>query len=83
MCRASDCWCQCSPGFPQCNCPRTDLQALQINMQRMQEAWTLANLEFEESGVCLVGNSNTTLCLGYLSRIVCQLVIIVFISMQK
>ncbi|XP_062338098.1 BMP/retinoic acid-inducible neural-specific protein 3-like isoform X1 [Osmerus eperlanus] len=49
VCRASDCWCQCSPGFPQCNCPRTDLQALQINMQRMQEAWTLANLEFEES----------------------------------
>lgn len=51
VCRASDCWCQCSPDFPQCNCPQTDLQALENNLLRLREAWTLANEEFEESGV--------------------------------
>ncbi|KAJ8011218.1 hypothetical protein DPEC_G00055880 [Dallia pectoralis] len=49
VCRASDCWCQCSPDFPQCNCPQRDLQALENNLLHIKEAWTLANQEFEES----------------------------------
>ncbi|XP_029560011.1 BMP/retinoic acid-inducible neural-specific protein 3 [Salmo trutta] len=49
VCRASDCWCQCSPDFPQCNCPQTDLQALENNLLRLRETWTLANQEFVES----------------------------------
>ncbi|CDQ56261.1 unnamed protein product [Oncorhynchus mykiss] len=49
VCRASDCWCQCGPDFPQCNCPQTDLHALENNLLRLREAWTLANQEFVES----------------------------------
>ncbi|XP_071773814.2 BMP/retinoic acid-inducible neural-specific protein 3-like [Centroberyx gerrardi] len=49
VCQNSDCWCQCSPRFPQCNCPHTDLDALQNNLLRIREAWTLTNQEFEES----------------------------------
>ncbi|XP_010893408.2 BMP/retinoic acid-inducible neural-specific protein 3 isoform X2 [Esox lucius] len=49
VCRASDCWCQCNPDFPQCNCPQRDLQALENNLLHIKEAWTLANQEFEES----------------------------------
>uniref|UniRef100_A0A4W5PUL2 Bone morphogenetic protein/retinoic acid inducible neural-specific 3b n=1 Tax=Hucho hucho TaxID=62062 RepID=A0A4W5PUL2_9TELE len=51
VCRARDCWCQCSPDFPQCNCPQTDLQALENNLLRLRETWTLANQEFVESEV--------------------------------
>lgn len=49
MCRDGDCWCQCSEEFPQCNCPHYDLDTLQNNLQRIREAWTRTNQDFEES----------------------------------
>ncbi|KAL0966795.1 hypothetical protein UPYG_G00300230 [Umbra pygmaea] len=49
VCRATDCWCQCNPEFPQCNCPQKDLQALENNLLRLSESWTLANQGFEDS----------------------------------
>ncbi|XP_029930400.1 BMP/retinoic acid-inducible neural-specific protein 3-like [Myripristis murdjan] len=49
VCRNSDCWCECSLDFPQCNCPHSDLQALQNNLLRIRDAWKLTNQEFEES----------------------------------
>lgn len=50
MCRDNDCWCQCSPGFPQCNCPAVDLRAMEASLLHIREAWNLANQDFEESG---------------------------------
>ncbi|XP_076150699.1 BMP/retinoic acid-inducible neural-specific protein 3 [Alosa pseudoharengus] len=49
VCRQNDCWCQCHPGFPQCNCPQQELHSLEANLQRVKEAWRVANQEFEES----------------------------------
>ncbi|KAM4604955.1 BMP/retinoic acid-inducible neural-specific protein 3-like [Polymixia lowei] len=49
VCHNSDCWCQCSLAFPQCNCPHTDLNALENSLQRIRETWTLTNQDFEES----------------------------------
>ena len=50
VCRAGDCWCQCSAAFPQCNCPLADLQALEAGLRGIRDAWTLSNLEFQQSG---------------------------------
>lgn len=50
VCQSGDCWCECSPEFPQCNCPRSDLDTLQKNLLRIREAWRTANREFQESG---------------------------------
>lgn len=55
MCRDGDCWCQCSEEFPQCNCPHYDLDTLQNNLQRIREAWTRTNQDFEESDLCTSG----------------------------
>ncbi|KAM3866288.1 BMP/retinoic acid-inducible neural-specific protein 3-like [Diretmus argenteus] len=49
VCQNSDCWCQCSQEFPQCNCPHTDLDTLENALQRISDAWRLANHNFEES----------------------------------
>ncbi|CAL8319350.1 unnamed protein product [Arctogadus glacialis] len=49
VCRASDCWCQCSAAFPQCNCPLADLQALEASLRGIRDALTLSNLEFQQS----------------------------------
>ncbi|KAF7651202.1 hypothetical protein LDENG_00114320 [Lucifuga dentata] len=49
MCRSSDCWCECSPEFPQCNCPHTDLDALESILLRIKDAWRQTYQEFEES----------------------------------
>lgn len=49
-CRGGDCWCQCSADFPQCNCPRSDLDELERSLLRIREAWRAVNQEFEESG---------------------------------
>lgn len=50
VCKNSDCWCDCSVDFPQCNCPRSDLATLENNLLRIRDAWRLTYKEFEESG---------------------------------
>ncbi|XP_048833538.1 BMP/retinoic acid-inducible neural-specific protein 3-like isoform X2 [Brienomyrus brachyistius] len=50
VCRENDCWCQCSPGSPQCNCPRVDIGAMEDSLLQLQEAGGTARREFEESG---------------------------------
>lgn len=50
VCQSSDCWCECSVDFPQCNCPHSDLDTLGNNMLRIRDTWRLTNQEFEESG---------------------------------
>ncbi|XP_012681812.2 BMP/retinoic acid-inducible neural-specific protein 3 isoform X1 [Clupea harengus] len=49
VCRQNDCWCQCHPGFPQCNCPEQELHSLEANLLRVKETWRVANQGFEES----------------------------------
>uniref|UniRef100_A0A3B4ZD90 BMP/retinoic acid-inducible neural-specific protein 3-like n=1 Tax=Stegastes partitus TaxID=144197 RepID=A0A3B4ZD90_9TELE len=49
VCQKSDCWCECSADFPQCNCPHSDLDTLENNLLRIRDAWRLTNQEFEES----------------------------------
>lgn len=50
VCKNSDCWCDCSVDFPQCNCPRSDVATLENNLLRIRDAWRLTYKEFEESG---------------------------------
>lgn len=50
MCQNGDCWCECSVDFPQCNCPLSDLEALENNLLHIVDSQRLANQEFEESG---------------------------------
>ncbi|XP_028832683.1 BMP/retinoic acid-inducible neural-specific protein 3 [Denticeps clupeoides] len=50
VCRDNDCWCSCSPSFPQCNCPEQELSALEGSLLQVKDAWRSANYEFEESG---------------------------------
>ncbi|XP_076600202.1 BMP/retinoic acid-inducible neural-specific protein 3-like [Chaetodon auriga] len=49
VCQNSDCWCECSVNFPQCNCPHSDLDTLENNLLRIRDALRLTNQEFEES----------------------------------
>lgn len=49
-CKDNDCWCQCEPKFPQCNCPYMDIQAMEESLQRITETWGLLYRDFEESG---------------------------------
>uniref|UniRef100_H3C2N9 Bone morphogenetic protein/retinoic acid inducible neural-specific 3b n=1 Tax=Tetraodon nigroviridis TaxID=99883 RepID=H3C2N9_TETNG len=49
VCQGGDCWCECRPEFPQCNCPRSDLDTLEQNLLRIRDAWRTLNREFEES----------------------------------
>jgi len=50
ICKDNDCWCQCGPKFPECNCPYMDIQAMEENLLRVSETWNAYNNEFEESG---------------------------------
>ncbi|NWZ66548.1 BRNP3 protein, partial [Acrocephalus arundinaceus] len=50
ICKDNDCWCQCGPKFPECNCPYMDIQAMEENLLRISETWNAYNSEFEESG---------------------------------
>lgn len=56
ICKDNDCWCQCGPKFPECNCPYMDIQAMEENLLRISETWNAYNSEFEESGeiLCVV-----------------------------
>ncbi|KAM9845284.1 BMP/retinoic acid-inducible neural-specific protein 3-like [Aulostomus maculatus] len=49
LCQNSECWCECSVDFPQCNCPHSDLDTLENSLLRIREAWRLTNQEFEGS----------------------------------
>ncbi|XP_027318322.3 BMP/retinoic acid-inducible neural-specific protein 3 isoform X2 [Anas platyrhynchos] len=49
ICKDNDCWCQCGPKFPECNCPYMDIQAMEENLLRISETWNAYNSEFEES----------------------------------
>ncbi|NXC41092.1 BRNP2 protein, partial [Penelope pileata] len=49
VCRRSDCRCQCQPAFPHCNCPETDIQALEGSLAQLQHAWDSHHGQFEES----------------------------------
>lgn len=56
ICKDNDCWCQCGPKFPECNCPYMDIQAMEENLLRISETWNAYNSEFEESGEILYFN---------------------------
>ncbi|KAK2895561.1 BMP/retinoic acid-inducible neural-specific protein 3-like isoform X1 [Channa argus] len=49
ICQNSDCWCECSTDYPQCNCPHSDLDTLENNLLHIKDGWRLINQEFEES----------------------------------
>ncbi|XP_028259865.1 BMP/retinoic acid-inducible neural-specific protein 3a.2 isoform X1 [Parambassis ranga] len=49
VCKDSDCWCNCDPKFPECNCPYMDIQAMEESLERITETWGLLYKEFEES----------------------------------
>ncbi|MBN3270428.1 BRNP3 protein, partial [Polyodon spathula] len=49
ICKDNDCWCQCTSSFPECNCPSTDIQAIEEKLLQVMEAWANYNLEFQDS----------------------------------
>lgn len=50
VCRDNDCWCQCAAEYPQCNCPKVDLSAMEASLLQIRDSWTVANQDFEGSG---------------------------------
>lgn len=50
VCKENDCWCNCEPKFPECNCPYMDIQAMEESLERITETWGMLYKEFEESG---------------------------------
>lgn len=51
LCRNNDCWCQCSPRFPECNCPFADIKVMEENLEKSKVTWNNFNQEFMESGM--------------------------------
>ncbi|XP_062308776.1 BMP/retinoic acid-inducible neural-specific protein 3-like [Osmerus eperlanus] len=49
VCKDNDCWCRCDPKFPECNCPYTDIQAMEESLRRVTETWGALYREFEDS----------------------------------
>ncbi|KAG8013876.1 BMP/retinoic acid-inducible neural-specific protein 3, partial [Nibea albiflora] len=49
LCRNNDCWCRCSPRFPECNCPFADIKVMEENLEKSKDAWGSFNQEFMES----------------------------------
>nr|XP_007987578.2 BMP/retinoic acid-inducible neural-specific protein 2 isoform X1 [Chlorocebus sabaeus] len=49
VCKENDCWCKCSPTFPECNCPDADIQAMEDSLLQIQDSWATHNRQFEES----------------------------------
>uniref|UniRef100_A0A1A8D7F9 Family with sequence similarity 5, member C n=1 Tax=Nothobranchius kadleci TaxID=1051664 RepID=A0A1A8D7F9_NOTKA len=49
VCKDNDCWCNCDPKFPECNCPYMDIQAMEESLERITETWGMLYKEFEES----------------------------------
>lgn len=51
LCRNNDCWCRCSPRFPECNCPFADIKVMEENLEKSKDTWNTFNQEFMESGM--------------------------------
>ncbi|KAM4728664.1 BMP/retinoic acid-inducible neural-specific protein 2 [Anableps anableps] len=49
LCRNNDCWCRCSPRFPECNCPFADIKVMEENLEKNKAAWNNFNQEFMDS----------------------------------
>ncbi|TNN77359.1 BMP/retinoic acid-inducible neural-specific protein 3 [Liparis tanakae] len=49
LCRNNDCWCHCSPRFPECNCPFADIKVMEGNLEKSRDAWDGFNQEFMDS----------------------------------
>ncbi|XP_043989077.1 BMP/retinoic acid-inducible neural-specific protein 2 [Gambusia affinis] len=49
LCRNNDCWCRCSPRFPECNCPFADIRVMEENLEKNKASWNNFNQEFMES----------------------------------
>ncbi|XP_068594312.1 BMP/retinoic acid-inducible neural-specific protein 2 [Cebidichthys violaceus] len=49
LCRNNDCWCRCSPRFPECNCPSADIKVMEENLKKSRDGWDGFNQEFMES----------------------------------
>uniref|UniRef100_A0A3Q2Q670 Bone morphogenetic protein/retinoic acid inducible neural-specific 2 n=1 Tax=Fundulus heteroclitus TaxID=8078 RepID=A0A3Q2Q670_FUNHE len=49
LCRNNDCWCRCSPKFPECNCPFADIKVMEENLEKNKAGWNNFNQEFMES----------------------------------
>uniref|UniRef100_A0A3Q3M7V0 Bone morphogenetic protein/retinoic acid inducible neural-specific 2 n=1 Tax=Mastacembelus armatus TaxID=205130 RepID=A0A3Q3M7V0_9TELE len=49
LCRNNDCWCRCSPRFPECNCPFADIKVMEENLAKSRDAWKSFNQDFMES----------------------------------
>ncbi|XP_065734104.1 BMP/retinoic acid-inducible neural-specific protein 2 [Phocoena phocoena] len=49
ICKENDCWCKCSPTFPECNCPDADIQAMEDSLLQIQDSWATHSQQFEES----------------------------------
>uniref|UniRef100_A0A8C5I2X7 Bone morphogenetic protein/retinoic acid inducible neural-specific 2 n=2 Tax=Gouania willdenowi TaxID=441366 RepID=A0A8C5I2X7_GOUWI len=49
LCQNNDCWCQCSPRFPECNCPFADIKVMEENLEKSKDAWNNFNQDFMES----------------------------------
>ncbi|XP_017165360.1 BMP/retinoic acid-inducible neural-specific protein 2 [Poecilia reticulata] len=49
LCRNNDCWCRCSPRFPECNCPFADIKVMEENLEKNKASWNNFNQEFMES----------------------------------
>lgn len=50
LCRNNDCWCHCSPKFPECNCPFADIKAMEENLRKSKDTWVNFNNDFMGSG---------------------------------
>ncbi|XP_077580489.1 BMP/retinoic acid-inducible neural-specific protein 2 [Stigmatopora nigra] len=49
LCRNNDCWCRCSPRFPECNCPFADIKVMEDNLEKSKAAWKSLNQDFIDS----------------------------------
>lgn len=59
VCKDNDCWCRCDPKFPECNCPYTDIQAMEESLRRVRETWGTLYREFEDSGEGMITRGRT------------------------
>ncbi|XP_043941907.1 BMP/retinoic acid-inducible neural-specific protein 3-like [Protopterus annectens] len=49
ICKNNDCWCQCAPTYPECNCPRADVLSVEENLHHVAEVWEETYQKFEDS----------------------------------
>ncbi|XP_072309267.1 BMP/retinoic acid-inducible neural-specific protein 1 [Eucyclogobius newberryi] len=49
LCQSSQCICQCTDEYPQCNCPITDIKIMENTLVTMSETWASSYKDFENS----------------------------------